>query len=293
MRIVKLTLAVLLAALLTAFTACSGKVQSGADAQPASGETPKPAYDVSVDHSLNSDLTLESSIDAAPVIFEGTCVEKRLYEPTHAADMDFRIEKTYRGELLTGDTVCVMGNDAGAYAQGSSYILFAVPQASVYSGKPLYYQVDMLIALSDGSCVCELPDVNGTTPVDTAERIEAYIAAHPFKGNTDVTGVYCTSDDLNEIAAFSDCVLLVKANEVLVNEGDRTVYSCSVTDCIKGSAGSTVNVAAFKNSMALDGEYLLLLTDASSGMVQYTMSSQRSVLEAGSPEAIQLINDLK
>ena len=208
-------------------------------------------------------------------------------------DMYFRVDKVYRGDINAGDEINVMAIDFGAYGVGGSYILMTIPQASVFSGKELYYQADTTIGLINGMCDCILPDVNGTGRGETEERIEAYIAGHPYTGETAVLYEYCTSDDLLEIAEYSDQVALVSADGIFVNEGDRTVYNCTVGTCFKGQASGKIRVIAFKNGMEIGEKYLVLVSNASSDQPLYIMSSQRSLLRADSPEATELMDKLK
>ncbi|MBR4636010.1 MAG: hypothetical protein IKO51_06550 [Clostridia bacterium] len=231
---------------------------------------------------------IEESVDAFACIFEGTCVEKNIDPQLNTADMTFLVENVYRGSVEPGSNVNVVGNDIDFYHEGSRYILFTRRLASVYSGKELYYFTSTPIGESDDDlCICGLEDVNGEPIESVVSRIESHIADHPYAGIDEVFGAYCTSDDYSDIIAFSERAAVVRPTLIYSNEGDRTCYTCTVVSELKGSFGrDSILVVSFKESMKIGSDYIVLLTlggnkDGSS----YLMSSQKSLIEIGSPDA--------
>lgn len=249
------------------------------------------------DASIAADWVFEDSVDIAPVIFEGVCMEKTIYhaESIPRDDMIFHVDKVYRGDIEVGSSVNVLGNGLEAFSKGERYLMLTVPMASVYSGKELYYFSELSVAFSGGACFCILPDVADQRYETVIERLENRLAAVPvpkrsdfWSGDGELYGAYCTSEDLGEIVAYSDCAALVRVDNIYLNEGDRTCYNCTVISCPKGGASGSVRIIAFKNSMEIGGEYLLLLSKKPADD-SYMMSSRRSVIAADSPEAEQVL----
>ena len=252
-------------------------------------ERPKPTQKVEVatEVSLAEDAALESAIEFSSDVFEGVCIEKEFYEPLAEADMSVRVERVFRGSLKEGDVVNVIGDEFDFFTEGGIYVFMASKYASVYRNKPLMYHAGTPIAVTEsGKCKCILPDVDGQNAEETMARISDYVTAHNYSGDeNEIMGEYCTSNDIKEIIAFSDCIALVKAESVSTDVGDRTCYNCAVVSVLKGEMPERAVIAAFKNGMSADTEYLVLLNEGSD---VFLLSSVKSLIENGTEEAAEV-----
>lgn len=244
---------------------------------------------------LDGTYGIKDELDSSSEVFEGVCVSMTITERFYQADMIVRVEKVYRGNILEGDLINVIGTDAACYKEGSRCIYMTTKHASLFSNKPLYYSSSYPIYMNSlGEWVCELEDFNGMSFAEIAAKVEEYVSANSFKGENVVVGEYCTSSDYTEIAAYSDCIALVVPHDVFVEGLDRTCYECTVKKVLKGIISAEAVVVSFKNSMEPGAEYIVMLTENSdeSGTV-YSLSSSMSLIKANSAEAAELYSAIK
>lgn len=269
---------------------CASISEKGESAQTET-EKPKPTQKVeaATEVSLAEDAKLEIAIDFAADVFEGVCLEKTLYEPLGEADMSVRVERVFRGSVKEGDVVNVIGDVFDFFSEGCSYVFMTEKYASVYRNKPLMYHAGTAISITEsGICKCILPDVDGKSKDEIETRISEYVAAHKYPGNeNEVMGEYCTSNDIEDIIAYSDSIAVVKAESVASNVGDRTCYNCTIVSVYKGEMPDRAVIAAFKNGMEPETEYLVLLN---AGSEAYLLSSAKSLIENGTKEAKEVLD---
>ena len=231
------------------------------------------------------------------MIFTGKCIDVKPINPIGFIDASFSIISVLRcevGEVKTQSTVTVRTYSSNGFEKGEEYLVFSMPAASVYERIPLFYVTSEYVAKS--GYMGDMLDMQGKDYSTILEETTKRAAANPFIGEKSVQSEYCTSDDLAEILAFADCVVTVKADKIDGNSvSDRTSYICSVLSVLKGDVKSNnIDVVAFKDSMKLGGEYVLILTQhIDRDTVIYTMAAANSLFEAGSTEAQQIMELLK
>ena len=263
-------------------------------------KTPELANDdieISSSFSYAAGYGLDMVISYAPVIFTGKCIDVKPMNPIGFIDASFSIISVLRcevGEVKTQSTVTVRTYISQEFKEGEEYLVFSRPMASVYERIPLLYVADEYVAKSGYKG--DMPDMRGKDYSTILEETIKRTAANPFKGKKSVQSEYCTSDDLAEILAFADCVVTVKADKIYENSvNDRTSYICSVLSVLKGDVKeNNIDVVAFKDSMKLGDEYVLILTQhIDRDTVIYSMAAVNSLFEAGSAEAQQIKELLK
>lgn len=243
---------------------------------------------------LKPGYSFENAIDDASEVFEGVCIKKEVSAALACADMSVSVEKVYRGAVSVGSVINVTGNEKGFYKEGERYVFFTRKYASVYSGKPLYYFASCPVRITDdGKTVSAIIDeLNGLSYEELASRIASYTAEHSCKGDADeLKGAYCLSDDPDEIIEYSECIAIVKPEEKAGEGGDRDTYNCTVLSVLKGETPGSITVAAFKNGMEIGEEYVVMVCRGSSGT--YLLSSAKSLIKNGTPEAEIVISRLK
>ncbi|MBR5714659.1 MAG: hypothetical protein IKX58_07735 [Clostridia bacterium] len=243
---------------------------------------------VSGEGSLKADASFTCCIDAAPVIFKGVCVESNLNEERLAADLSVRVAKVFRGNIHEDDVLFVRADDI-SFVKDEEYLFMTIPMASVYEDIELYYQADSVFPMTEGgSYEGYLKDISGLSNDELTAKLEEYVSENEYRGEYNMLGSYCKSDDVNEVFDFSDCVVKVKVKSVFLDSiSDRTTYVCTVLESVKGKASEEINVTAFKNSLEDGKEYLLLLMGSEES--GYTMSSKISVLDADSEQATLIL----
>ncbi len=245
--------------------------------------------------SVDSNWKLENQIDRAPTVFEGVLIDEKPSTVSGTRDQYFSVSRVYRGKILAGEVVNVVSSAASNPVQGSECLILAEPMASVYSNKQLYYSASILIVKGDdGSAKCEIDSIDGRSYAEITETVALRADSQPYTGDDAVFGEYCSVEDIDAIIDFSELVAIVRPVSVVSDINDRTSYCCETVSVLKGRPDNErLTVAAFKNAMQLDKEYVVLLskhTEKGDGI--YMMSSQHSLIEAGSTEAKTVLNAL-
>lgn len=276
---------------------CNVTPSSGSDdvfgsANVTAAITAKPTPEVETEASYAEDWNLDKALETSPYIFECVCGNKQPEGQSNTADMDMLVINSIRGDLANGETIPYRSVFGSNYSDGRTYLVFAYPLASVYEGRELFYHEGAVVYDEGGKLFTNgMRELDGLSYAEAAELVETSANDHPYAGDKSVRGAYCTSESLDEIAAFSDCVVKIRAAETVSDSvSDRTTYLCTVLECFKGEAEGSITVVSFKHSLEAGEEYLLLLMKQDDGSL-YTLSSVKSVLPAGSPEA-KLVTDL-
>ncbi|MBQ1684419.1 MAG: hypothetical protein II072_02775 [Clostridia bacterium] len=270
-----------------------------AAATPASTAAPRitRAPEIETEHEYIHGWSFDMAMDISPYIFEGVC----LSAPDSAGDTDmyspmpsyvFRVERVFRGDLEPGDEIIVRSAEDFGFAVGKTHLILAEAYASVFEQIELYF-APLAACREDRNGVILGDDLVGLEQLDhdsVIEYLTGMLPSHPYTGTGTVTGAYCTSTTLPAIVDYSDLIISVRPERVLINEFHaRTTYLCTVTDTFKGSCEETIRVTAFKNSMQLGDSYLLLLIQPDPAYAFYELSSVKSVLPLSSDEAQAVI----
>lgn len=236
------------------------------------------------------DWSLTKAIECTSVIFEGLCEGINFTGRYGIADMQIRAVNVIRGGLEAESVVPVRTNDGEMYREGVRYLIFANPLASVYEEKDLYYHEVAVVFDDSGSVYCsDMPDTAGLAYDEIVARTASLVKEYPYQGSEGVMGAYCTSDDIEMIAEYADCVLKVRASSIAQDIApDRTTYLCTVLECLSGEAEESIRAVAAKNGLDIGEEYLLLLMKSEDSNT-YTLASLKGVIPADSPEAELII----
>ena len=91
---------------------------------------------------------------------------------------------------------------------------------------------------------------------------------------------------MKEIYDYASVVISVRITGIMDNTvADRTSYTFEVKDVLKGTVNGEQWVTAFKDSMTVGEEYILLLDKPEETSVFYIMCSPRSILAASGSDA--------
>ena len=235
--------------------------------------------------------TIEDMMENEPYTFEGTCLSKEPLPENGASELlEIRVDKVYQGDLTENVTIQLRTMQSSLFPVGKCFLIFAEAGASVFS--------DSEYLISNASLYSEGDSVNDGIFIDTDDlsyeevicKVEEYVMTHQGVKEIDVQGAFCKSEEINEIYEFSDFVLEVEPYEILIDGNDRTTYNCNVINTIKGQTNNTVTVIVFKNAMEIGQKYVLMLTKPSPESGVYIVSSNKSVMLAGSLEAEQIVS---
>lgn len=264
----------------------SGNGNPSASSGISAASTAEPTPIVETEVSYAEDWSLNKALETSPYIFECVCGNKQSERQDGTADMDMLVINSIRGDLANDTTIPYRSIFGSHYSDGRTYLVFAYPLASVYEGRELFYHEGAVVYDDGGGLFTNgIRELNGLSYAEAVGLVEDSAKDHPYEGGESILGAYCTSDALDEIAAFSDCIVKVRADETLLDSvSDRTVYRCTVLECFKGEAEASIKVVSFKHSLTAGEEYMLLLMNQDDSSL-YTLSSVKSVLPADSHEA--------
>lgn len=203
---------------------------------------------------------------------------------------NFKVKTEYKGRVdseyitvIEDDTTysCISNeltyNAGDGYQEGHEYIVMLGHDNNVY--EDMYYFSNQLIIESEDNKLTgimilgESVETNFKTIDDMANHIRDVIGENPSPEKEQIK--YIVSDDINEIANFSDCIVKVKINGIITNnESNRDLYECDVIETFKGETSSSIRPILFKNSVEIGKEYYLFLIDTGNF---YTLASKNSV----------------
>lgn len=259
------------------------------DEEPAPGtqETAPGVQDLSVYVQWEA-MTLDQTIDASSCIFYGKCVGKSSNSPLGTARLTFEIEKVYKGSY--DPQVRVFGSLlSNPFVEGGEYLLFCGRDASVYSGEDSYGISRVICDTTDGLYHDGVFDMKLSDLSSVCAYVEAYTAEHPSDNAVPISGDYCRSEDLKEIYDYASTVAVVKItgirNDLGLFADDRTSYTFETKDVLKGTVKKEEWVVAFKDSMNVGEEYLLLMDKPDDTSAFFIMCSPKSVIPAASEDA--------
>lgn len=236
--------------------------------------------------SLIDGYCLEMALDYASTVFVGVCTGKPIHNKNGTVDAEFTVEKVIRGNIKAGDTLMVRQYDESLFVYGNRSIVLSEEYSSVYEGIKSVYAAGEIINQQASKYNGDMPDVKGMKYDDILKKIEQYAEKNTYKGENTAYGVYSESDKLEDIADFANCIVKVKTAKITNNTvSDRTSYECKVIESLKGETASIIPVIAFKDSMQVGKEYVLLLTKVGEVDTFYIMAAKQSVFSADSEQA--------
>ena len=234
---------------------------------------------------------IDQTIDNTPYIFYGTCIT--LLDDSNSIQplVEFKIEKVYQG-LIPDAIIRARVISQNSFEAGKSYLLFANAFASVFSDEAFGLLVEACIGEKNiGVYADSVADYSFGSLAEALNYVEEYTAKHPYRGSTVVLGDYCRSSDLRQIFDYSSNVFVAEITGVNNNSvSDRTSYSFQIIDEIKGSVKDEQYVIAFKDSMSVGGEYVLLLQKPDETAFSFVVDSLNSVLPVNSEAAKTVIS---
>ena len=204
----------------------------------------------------------------------------------------FKPVKALKGELDQDDAVCIFviplpeddtDNTRKKLTENAEYMLFLEKNFSVYYDHSKFVQISAPVAASGNAgwnTLCakveELKDKN--TPA-------AY-------------GVdYSTSKDVEALIEFSSNIFVVTIDSVYAEStiAPTTVYSCKVTETIKGMPAENGNIliTMFNGTVNVGEEYVVLLADATNTAPVYTLAAKEGCVYPVGTDVVIVSNLLK
>ena len=228
--------------------------------------------------------TIDQYIENSSCIFIGKCTEIKQKE-NGSAKLRFDIRTVLKG-TYDPDVRDFVTAYSYPFAKQKEYLIFCGRDASVYSGEDTYGISAVLYDTQDGLAHEGVFDLKLENVSSVCGYIADYLEKHPSDNVVPIRNDYCRSEDLREIFDFASTVMVARITGVLDDtmEG-RTSYSFEVKNVLKGSVNNEEWVLAFKQSMTVGEEYLLLLAKPDEQSVFFTMCSPKSILRADSEDA--------
>lgn len=229
--------------------------------------------------------TLDQYIEHAPCIFVGTCTKCREKADNGSAVLEFDISHSYKGSYdpAVTDFTALSGNPCTV---GEEYLIFCGRDASVYSGKDSYGIAVAVCDTDKGLWHSGIKDVEFDRLADVLSYVEEKAGRFPAPDENAVSGDYIRSENILEIFDGSPYVIVAEITGICDDSlDDRTVYTFSLNDTIKGKVTDEQWIIAFKDSMKVGEKYLLLLDKPGKDSLLFTMSSLKSVQALDSDEA--------
>lgn len=228
--------------------------------------------------------TLDRFLEESSCVFYGKCTGKATGN-NGGTELRFDIEEVYKG-AYDPEVELFYSIFPEPFKEGNYYLLFCGRDASVYSRKDCY-GISTVVCESDNGLYHEgIFDFNEKDMDGVLAVAKAYAANHPDTKDIVINNDYCRSDDLKEIYDYASVVISVRITGIVDNTAaDRTSYTFEVKDVLKGTVNGEQWVTAFKDSMTVGEEYILLLDKPEETSVFYIMCSPRSILAASGSDA--------
>ena len=230
-----------------------------------------------------SGWTIEQFVDSSSCVFYGKCISKT--ESTIRQELTFEIEEVYKGKYdpLVSEFTALKSI---TFNVGNHYLLFCGLDASVYSGED-HYGISTAVCDDDYGLYHEgIFNLNLSSLEEVREYVYHYIADHPTDNKVPVNNDYCRSDDLRDIYDYASTVIVAKILGITDDSNtDRTSYSFEVKEILKGDTDGELWITAFKDSLKIGEDYILLLDKPEKTSVFFKMCSRKSIIPVMSEEA--------
>lgn len=228
--------------------------------------------------------TLDQYLEGSSCIFYGKCTGKTAGD-RGSSELRFDIERVYKGVYDPEvERFCSILREP--FKEGVYYLIFCGRDASVYTGTDCYGISTVIFETDTGLYHEGVFDLKEKDMNEVLATAESYASQHPAADQIVINNDYCRSDDLREIYDYASTVAVMKITGIAdITAQDRTAYTFEVKELLKGSVKGEQWVIAFKDSMAVGEEYLLLLDKPEDTSVFFIMCSARSVLAASGAEA--------
>lgn len=236
-----------------------------------------------------SGWTLEQFMEESSCIFYGKCIGKNVTKHG-SSELQFDVQNTYKGvydpEIKTFHSLLT-----DPFKKGKEYLIFCGRDASVYSGEDFYGISTVICETEDGLYHEGILGVEREDMQSILKQVSSYMEQHPSSGEVKISTDYCRSEKLEEIYEYADTVIIAEITGVFDNtQEDRTAYYFDVKDTLKGRVSGEQWVMAFKDSMKVGDEYLLLLSTPGADAIFLTMCSPQSVLPVSSDKAKTILS---
>ena len=234
---------------------------------------------------------LQQQLELRSNVFRGTCTGINVSaDGTLTASFD--VKENFKGVIDPEVEV----EDFQAYAAfgykiGQQYLVFCDRRNSVFWDEDIYV-ISGAVNEEEGKLIRGdwILDLERSEIDKTAEYIEAYAASHSEDDVTEPPRTYIDSENLDEIYAFSSCVMTVEITGIANNTiSDRTWYYFSPVKVLKGETKNMDWIVSFKDSMETGGQYLVFLTRPGEYSRLFVVSAKKSVFDIHSEEARQFL----
>ena len=229
--------------------------------------------------------TFDEYLERTPYIFSGVCTDVRPGNPS--GEVSLAVGRVYRGSI-PDETVIIRGLSETAFSVGNEYLVFAGKATSVFLGYE-YFGAETIVC-DKGTGVYEGSIFgHNMNYAQSCRYVEEYVKNHVWTGTDLTENDYCRSENVADVFDYSTNVIVGKVTGIFLNVSDHsTCYTVTCERRLKGDCPDSLTVAAFKNSLTEDGEYVFLLT-GENGSLTYTVSSKNSVFSPDSQEGKAII----
>lgn len=236
-----------------------------------------------------SGWTLEKYMEESSCIFYGKCIGKNATQHG-SSELQFDIQKIYKG-VYEPEIKMFHSLLSEPFEIGKEYLIFCGHDASVYSGKDIYGISTVICEMKDGLYHEGILGLEKENMQSILKQVSSYMEKHPSSNEVKINTDYCRSEKLDEIYKYADTVVVAKITGVFDNtQEDRTAYYFDVKDTLKGRVSGEQWIMAFKDSMKIGEEYLLLLSTLGAEANFFTMCSPQSVLPINSDKAKTILS---
>ncbi len=204
----------------------------------------------------------------------------------------FKPVKALKGELDQDDALCIfviplpeddIDNTREKLTENAEYMLFLEKNFSVYYDHNKFVQISAPVAASGNA--------GWSTLCAEVEELKDKKAPAAYGVN------YSTSKDVETLIEFSSNIFVVTIDSVYTEStiAPTTVYSCKVTETIKGMPAENGNIliTMFNGTVSVGEEYVVLLEDATNTAPVYTLAAREGCVYPVGTDVAVVSNLLK
>lgn len=235
-------------------------------------------------------ISLGKALSKSNCVVRARCDSYKMYQDS--VEYHFVLIEAYKGSIESEFTVMWQLYDGDADFSvsgfvGNEYILPLSCVDIVYTDSP-YYTVVGHVFLSCKDGVIEYASFDGVKaqlPEDLSNTTDIAIYTSLIEDTSSrLLDDYIRSDQLDAIAALSKYIVKAVIDDEPLRSGrDRGIYTCALTQSVKGDVEDSF-IAVFRyDSVEVGKEYWFFLT-RDNGSRLYTLSSKNSIYPADSGE---------
>ena len=227
---------------------------------------------------------LDQYLEVTDNVFLGTCTDIK-DTASGRLILSFQVQKNIKG-VIDQEVEEFWTLPEIDYKTGQQYLVFCGRESSVFRDKDIY-GISVVVFEKDGKLIHEgIFNLEQSDLNEVVQYVEAYAASHPEEEDKEIPRSYIDSDDLDEIYDFSSCVMTVEITGVVDDtQADRTIYSFSPIEVLKGEIKNEDWIVTFKDSMEEGGQYLVFLSAGGEYSRLFISSAKKSVFDIHSDEA--------